>query len=628
MKRYELSLADYWMIIRKRKLVIILSFACMLGGSVFYFFHAKPIYEATATIRIADRKTTIEVLPSISVPVERYIDPVKSEAKAILGLPVLKQVAFELGLVDENAAFEKIIGVVKGLQSSIHTEVVKDTNVVKIIVRHPNAEQAAAIANTTAKAYVKEDLNQNIKQAKSVREDIDAQLESVTTRLKEREEEILELKKSGKATGIVIALQDQLADLETKKGNLLTKYTKKHPEVVGITEQIASIKERLKALPEDEITLARATREIDALGKVYKDLVDKLSQARIAEAENVEEVQIIEPAVVPTRPVNPNLPLTAGIGAGAGIILGFLLAFLVENLDTSLIAIEAVEELTKLSVLGMIPFIKRQKKKEKGKQSQLMSKERPKHMRHQLVISQDLESIAAEAFRILRTNIQLKIESKKRNLILVTSSTPQEGKTVIVANLAIVMAQNKFRTLLIDADLRRPVLHSLFGIERKPGLTDVLMDNISLEDSTKTITDILTGEIGWTEVLKVHDLDYLHILTSGSPVSNPAELFSLDTVTKFVNEVRARYDIVLFDSPPVLLVTDATLLGSKTDGVIIVYRVAKTAKNALLRTKEQLQVGKAALLGIVLNNVKPQINYYPPHQYKYYKSTVDEGAVS
>lgn len=620
MKRYELSLADYWIIIRKRKLVIILSFLGLLGGSLLYSFYAKPIYQATASVKIAHIKTRVEALPTITIPVERWIDPVKSEAEAILGHPVLERVAFKLGLVDENAPSEKIIATVKGLKSRIRTEVVKDTNVIKIIAKHPTAVQAAAIANVTAEAYVKEDFNQRIKQARSVREDMETQLEDITARLKRKEEEVLELKSSGKAAGIAVTLTDKLAELEAKRADLLTRYTEKHPEVVGIAEQIESIGERLKTLPEGEIALARASREIDALGKVYKDLTDKLSQARIAEAEKVEEVQITSPAVVPRLPVHPNLPLNAGIGAGAGVALGFLLAFLVENLDTSLIAIEAVEEITKLPVLGVIPFIRRLKKKE-GKQDLIIipRKNIPGTKGDQLIIFQEPESISVEAFKSLRTSLLLKIEKERKKFIHVTSSTPKEGKTIVTSNLAIAMAQNKIRTLLIDADLRRPFVHSFFGVERKYGLTDVLLGNVSLENATRTITDLLAGHIGWTEILKVYNLDYLHILTSGSSVSNPSELFGSESITELLDKARAEYDIVLLDSTPLLLVTDATLLATKTDGTILVYRVGKTPKNALLRALEQLQVNKVEILGIVLNTTRPQLSYYPPQRYKYYE---------
>lgn len=632
MKRYELSLTDYWLIIRKRKLVIILTFVCLTAASALYTLRMEPIYEATSTVRIADVQTTYGPTPSITMMTSmREMDPVGTEAQAILGLPVLKRAALALGWVNENTPQEEVIYSVNSLRSWMETDVVKTTNMIDIIVHNPDPALAAAIANATAEAYVQEDYARKVKEARAVRKDVEAQLRSVEAELQKNEEDIVSLRKEGEAIGLARALQEQLMKLETQRSELLSRYTEKLPEVRGLTEQIDDIKEKLKALPEDEVALDRGTRGIEALSDVYKDLTAKLSQARIAEAENVEEVQIIDPAVVPTKPVSPNLPLNIGIGAGSGVILGFLLAFLIENIDTSLVAIEAVEELTGLTVLGVIPYIRkpRLKRGKKDPKKKLRIKRRIRNLRFKLTLSLDTEAHVVEAFKSLRTNIQLRTEKKGRNLILITSSSPSEGKTVIVANLAIAMAQNKIRTLLVDADLRRPAIHSLFGIEREPGFSDVLLGSSNLENSTRTLTDLLMGDLGWTEILQFRDLDYLDIITCGSPVSNSSELFNAAAITKFLENIKAKYDVVFFDSPPALVVTDPFLLGTKVEEVILVYKAGKTPKNALLRTIEQFRNAGASVLGIVLNTVKPQVRYYPQYHYEYSSEpAADKGAVS
>jgi Mrp family chromosome partitioning ATPase len=149
-----------------------------------------------------------------------------------------------------------------------------------------------------------------------------------------------------------------------------------------------------------------------------------------------------------------------------------------------------------------------------------------------------------------------------------------------------------------------------------------LLGNSGLDESIKTVTDLLLGELGWTRVLESRDLDYLDIITCGSHVNNAAELISSPAIVSCLEGLKARYDMVIMDSPPALLVTDPLLLGTRVDGVLLVYKVGKTPKNALLRTIEQFRNSRATLLGTVLNVIKPQAHYYPYKHYKYsYETT-------
>jgi capsular exopolysaccharide synthesis family protein len=223
---------------------------------------------------------------------------------------------------------------------------------------------------------------------------------------------------------------------------------------------------------------------------------------------------------------------------------------------------------------------------------------------------------------MLRTNIQTEVFKEKiqRKILLLSSSGPEEGKSITIANLSIAMAQGGLRTLLIDGDMRRAVVHKIFGMKNEPGLCNVLRGTIDSKDAIRTFADILTSEIGFDEALKIPGLDNLNILVSGSLPLSPAELLGSPEMATLLAKLRDSYDIILIDSPPVLAVADANILAPNVDGVILVYRVGKTARSLLYRTKTQLVESGAQVKGVVLNNISPQIEmhygYY--YYYKYY----------
>ena len=613
--RTELILWDYLLVIRKRLVWILLAFFCTLGGGIFYTFTITPIYQALATVRITERKSSVEAISTIAM--WTYANPIESEVEMITSAAVMEKVARKLGLLKEDATPKEVESQTGFIRGVVSAKPVRDTDVIRIFARHSSPTLTARIANTTAEVYIKEDFQRKIKQARSVREYIEEQVKIVKERLYHLEEELKQAKESGEITGIGVALITTLAALEREKSELLGKYTIRHPRVASIEDQIKGIEKQLQTLPEAEMRLARMVREMDVQGSIYGELMTKLAEARIAEAEKVEEVQMLDRASIPTRPIKPKMLPNAGAGAGAGIVLGFLIAFLLESLDTSLITIESVEALTGLPVLAVIPFIKIPKRKGGSKNHPARVGKNILQIRQQLVLFQKVDDPILEAYRTLRTNIQLKRQPHQK-VILFTSSLPVEGKTVSVCNLAITMAKNRLKTLLVDADFRRPDVHTVFGIPREPGLGDVLTETCNLEDSIRTFVDVAIGNFN-LDIADAEGLDYLHIITSGYYTGNPAELLTSTNLEAFLQKVRSRYDIVILNSPPVLLVTDPVLLSSKVDVVVMVYKVGKTSKEILLRAKEELERGKGTILGIVLNNVKPRMGMYPSqyHQYKY-----------
>jgi capsular exopolysaccharide synthesis family protein len=181
-----------------------------------------------------------------------------------------------------------------------------------------------------------------------------------------------------------------------------------------------------------------------------------------------------------------------------------------------------------------------------------------------------------------------------------------------MANLAIVTAEMGKRVLMIGCNLRRPSLYKSFGIPRSPGVTDIILGSIPWEDCIQSITDIMVGSFGVPEVLTASGLDNLYIIESGQTPPNPSELLSSPQMEKFIQEVSEEFDLVYIDMPPTLPVTDSSILGPKVDGVILTYQVGRVPRNALKRTKDQLQQVGANMIGVVLNDVRAEITGFHP----------------
>ena len=441
-------------------------------------------------------------------------------------------------------------------------------------------------------------------------------------------------------------LKNKISDLLLQRQTLLINFTEKHPQVKELDDQIeavlhetqkelksllktyqireADLLRRLKqlrrenlSLPERGLQLVRLQREVDMHVSLYSQLKEKYQETLIQESGKVEEVAIVKPAVPPTQPFNiPSKLMIIVTGIAMGLIIGVVLAFLGEVFDTSMGTIEDVEELLNIPVLGVIPHLDRD---EKGK-GRGERRDAPKGRSQDLVTHYEPKSMAAEAFRALRTNLQfLRLEFQGKRF-LITSSFVQEGKTLNVVNLALCMAQAGNKVLLVDADLRKPLVHRVFGLEREPGITDYVLGNYHWKELTNNISDIMLGDFEIDDILKTPGLDNLNIVTAGTKPPNPSEILSSSRFKEFLNEAGKEYDFVFIDAPPVLPVTDATEIAPLMDGVFMVYTVGKIGRGVLKRAKSTLDNVDAKVLGVILNNIKPEAGpeYFRYHSQYYY----------
>ena len=440
-------------------------------------------------------------------------------------------------------------------------------------------------------------------------------------------------------------LNSKLLELLQERSTLLINYTPEHQHVKEVDQKIADIKaemvrelnyklktmsdreaalkvqidlyrNRYLAFPKATIKMSRLERDVKVNSDLYATLKVKHQELLIKSAEQIEEVTIIAPAVTPTAPINaPNTELNLMVGSLMGVFLGIVLAFARESFDTSIGTIEGVEEFLKVPVLGVIPQFDDKELMEAARAA-LPPNTSPDVLEgfSKLICLIDPKSVLTESLRSLRTNIQFASLDRRVKTVLFTSAGLGEGKSTCVINLAITLALEGQRVLLVDADLRRPIVHQRLGIDREPGLADALRGSVPWRKVVRSATDLMLGNMGADRVMNSPGLDNLFVVTSGSATNNPSEFLNLARIKALVSELQEDYDMILFDTPPILPVTDAVAFSSRVDGTILVYQVGRIGRNALKRAKFLLDHAQANIMGVVLTNVKsevaPESSYY------------------
>ncbi|MEO6693749.1 MAG: polysaccharide biosynthesis tyrosine autokinase [Ignavibacteria bacterium] len=356
-------------------------------------------------------------------------------------------------------------------------------------------------------------------------------------------------------------------------------------------QMVGKAQGELKFLPEQMGELVRLEREKSSAEKLYVMLEQKYQEATINERARVGNASILDLGLDNNTPVAPDRPKIILFGVLIGLGLGLAFAFVRNYLDKSIKTPDELES-RGASVLSWIPKIETS-----GKNGTTNAPE--------FIVGSKANSAASEAFKALRTRIQFsRLESDQLKTILVTSSIPFEGKTIVSSNLAGSFAQAGKKVLIMDCDLRKPRIHNVFETDKFPGLSDYLFTNVTLEDITRRTP-----------------LDNLYFITSGTIPPNPSELLGSVQMKQFMNKLKEIYDIVIVDSPPFITVTDSEILYNITDGTVLVCQANKTPAEAFWKTYDRLsRKYPHHLLGCVLNNFNFKSSYGYYYNYYYYYS--------
>jgi len=353
----------------------------------------------------------------------------------------------------------------------------------------------------------------------------------------------------------------------------------------GLDKTIREYNSKFETIPVQGIEFARMERRRQSFEKLTATLDQKFQEAVINEQTTMGNVDIVDKASVPSRPVSPNRPLNMLIGAIVALALGLGIAILLRYLDNTIRNPEDVEKLG-IPVLTFVPTFGSSEKLERAES---------------LVAFSAPQSPPSEAYRTMRTSIESALALDGQSMVVVvTSPAPKEGKSTAIANLAVSSANSGRRVLLVDADLRRPVQHNIFEVDREPGLSNCLV-----------------GEAQVNACIKKTKVPGLHIIPCGHIPSHPAELLGSSRMERFIELIRKYYDMVLIDSPPVIAMADTLVVSKFANGVALVVSADQTKIMGLQKSRDLLETNNARMIGVVVNRFNANKIYYSYYRYYY-----------
>ena len=687
----KLHFLDYWRIIRIRKTVILAVFLLVVITATLVTFILPESYSSTARIKVERDQSDITFSEMRSW---NAYDPffIQTEFETILSERVLGKVVADLNLDEEwgkkynNGARFRTSDTLAMLKNQVNLQPVRNTSFLEIRVFRENPEEAKTLANAIAQAYkdyrleqrkelsmggilalearvkehqvrihdartnvdyLRQDLNISdaassevgpsmLMSAEAYRKLEALRIETDATYMREQTlverltnlppDQLVQALPTAAPDSLLTSLLEQLNYADQKLILVNKEYGPEHPEVlkavglrdelrtkvtarvqgivIGLTERMAAIQvglEKLKtevesAKQEDIKNAAKsrpyfeAKRKLEELERFGQILEMKIASERIElSLPKTTMVEIMDPAVAGVRPVRPNKPLNIALGIIIGLVVGVGLAFFIEYLDTSVKTIDDVERSLQSPVLGVIP------------------------QNVGLILEEGVDSPHAEAYRVLRTNLLFSRKDDKLNTVAVVSAGAGEGKSTTVFNLASVFAQSRHRTLIVDSDLRRPTLHKMMRVTNSLGLTNFLLKQNTLE-----------------EVIQTTDLPTLDFLASGKLPSSSLGILSSAQMKDLITELKRRYDFVFFDSPPIMGVSDASILASEVDMTLQVIQYRRYPQPMNIRAKQLIEKVGGNLVGIVLNNINMSQDesyyYYSGYYHDYYSRNEDETA--
>jgi len=478
----------------------------------------------------------------------------------------------------------------------------KQSGILRLILTGPDRVKITAILNEIANIYLRQSVERKSAEAEKTLQFLEKQLPVLKDKMENAEAALnnYRLQKGSVDLSLetqstlekIVTVDAQLTQLRSDREELIRQFTPEHPRIASIDAQMHNLNKELqkvdykvRGLPGTQQEILRLTRDLEVSSSLYTSLMNSAQELKVVKAGAVGNVRIVDYAVIPNKPVKPNKGLVVALSVVLGVLIGVGAAFLRKSLRGAVEDPNVLEKKIGLPVYATVPYSHKQKK---------IYKESRRDIKKNAVLAVAFpEDLAIESLRSLRTSLHFTQLNARNNIILVTSSRPDSGKSFISVNLCAVLADIDKRVLIVDADFRKGQLHNYFNIQREPGMSDAISSEIELDKCIHNTA-----------------INNLSIVPGGMVPLNPSELLMNDKVTKVLNIFSEKFDYVIIDSPPVLAVTDAAIIGSMAGTTILVVRDGQSPLREIEQSIKQLKQAGANLCGAVFNGMKAVSSRY------------------
>jgi tyrosine-protein kinase Etk/Wzc len=491
--------------------------------------------------------------------------------------------------------------VINGLREALRvTEKGRNTGVLVLELEGSDPVVARVIVGGVAGAYLRQNVERRSAEAVKRLQFIESQLPSLRSNVDAAEAALNAYRlRSGsvdtskEAKGMLdrqVQLDKEIADAEVERSKLRQTFTEQHPNVVAATNKVALLRAeraqlagRLRTVPKAEVDTARLGRELKDATDLYVSLLNEAQELRVVKSGTVGDVRIIDPAYVPPEPGRPRQKVVLALALLLGLGCGLAAAILRDSWGTRAETAEDVESLTGLPVYVTVPH--------SDSQARLARSKPDRHGAPRPALAEyEPTDLAVEAIRSLRTALQFALVESPNNIVAMTGPAPGVGKSFLAVNLAQVQAAAGSKVVLVDCDLRRGRLHRQLGVDREPGVSDVVTGTASLDD-------VLQRRPGQLET-------ELYLVATGRIPPNPAELLSSASFEAFLLELSKRFDLVILDTPPLLAVTDAMLVARIAGVNFLALRAGKHTNREIESSVKEFALNRIKLHGMVLNDLR------------------------
>lgn len=496
------------------------------------------------------------------------------------------------------------LGIIGQIQKKLDIEEMgkQQSGVINASLEGPDPVLVSQVMNAIGDEYVQQNIDRKAEEAEKSLDFLNVQLPKMKQSLEDAEQKYnayrkregtIDISTEGKLTlQQAVDTHSQILLLEQKRADLLTRFAPDHPSIVTINEQVALLKKQagnvdahIEGLPATEQEVVRLKRDVSVNDELYLTMLQSMEQLSLVKAGKIGSVRMVDTAVVPEAPVWPVKFLVLAISTFGGALIGILAAVLKNMLFGGITDPYEIEQHAGLSVYATIPL--------SNKQRLLTKKIESKHSDTSVLAMLHPHEPAVESLRSLRTALQFAMLEARNNVVLLTGPSPGVGKSFISVNFSAILATAGKRVLLIDSDIRKGYLNQYFGFPRNNGLSELLSGAISLDGAVRKTS--------------ITNLDFV---STGILPPNPAELLLSPRLSEMLKQYSERYDYVILDGPPVLAVTDASILAPKAGAVFLVALAGISKAGEIVESARRIEQSGAQVKGVLLNGMRPHSGRY------------------